>query len=79
MEKNRSLTIKLFPEISNFTRENPPIASFRIRVISSVGDRKCLLHPGKVKNISSPRQRMVLCIILMISILFHVQMLVINW
>lgn len=45
VEKNRSLTIKLFPEISNFTRENPPIASFRIRVISSVGDRKCLLHP----------------------------------
>ncbi|XP_075478296.1 BTB/POZ domain-containing protein At1g55760-like [Primulina tabacum] len=45
VEKNRSLSIKLFPEISNFARENPPIASFRIRVISSVGERQCLVHP----------------------------------
>ncbi|KZV56335.1 BTB/POZ domain-containing protein [Dorcoceras hygrometricum] len=48
VEKNRSLCIKLFPEISNFTRENPPLASFRIRVISSVGDRKCLVHPDVI-------------------------------
>ncbi|KAL8046246.1 hypothetical protein ABFX02_08G165000 [Erythranthe guttata] len=45
MEKNRALFIKLYPEISNLTRENPPIASFVIRVVSSVGDRKCLVHP----------------------------------
>ncbi|KAK4386872.1 BTB/POZ domain-containing protein [Sesamum angolense] len=45
VEKNRTLFIKLFPEISNLTRENPPIASFIIRVVSSVGDRKCLVHP----------------------------------
>ncbi|KAK4420668.1 BTB/POZ domain-containing protein [Sesamum alatum] len=45
VEKNRTLFIKLFPEISNSTRENPPIASFIIRVVSSVGDRKCLVHP----------------------------------
>ncbi|KAL8505389.1 hypothetical protein ACS0TY_016573 [Phlomoides rotata] len=45
VEKNRSLLIKLYPEISNMTRENPPIASFMIRVVSSVGDRKCFVHP----------------------------------
>ncbi|KAG8365183.1 hypothetical protein BUALT_Bualt18G0077800 [Buddleja alternifolia] len=45
VEKNRTLYIKLYPEISNLTRENPPVASFIIRVVSSVGDRKCLVHP----------------------------------
>ncbi|KAH6821028.1 BTB/POZ domain-containing protein [Perilla frutescens var. hirtella] len=47
VEKSRSLFIKLYPEISNLTRDNPPIASFVIRVVSSVGDRKCSVHPGK--------------------------------
>lgn len=46
MEKNRVLFVKLYPEISNLTRENPPIASFIIRVVSSAGDRKALTHPG---------------------------------
>lgn len=50
MEKNRTLFIKLYPEISNLTRENPPIASFIIKVVSSVGDRKCLIHPGKLSH-----------------------------
>ncbi|KAK6154503.1 hypothetical protein DH2020_008751 [Rehmannia glutinosa] len=45
VEKNRTLFIKLYPEVSNLTRENPPIASFIIKVVSSVGDRKCLVHP----------------------------------
>lgn len=45
LEKNRVLILKLYPEISNLTRENPPIASFVIRVLSSVGDRKPLIHP----------------------------------
>ncbi|XP_022877708.1 BTB/POZ domain-containing protein At1g55760-like isoform X1 [Olea europaea var. sylvestris] len=45
VEKSRTLSIKLYPEVSNITRENPPIASFIIRVVSSVGDRKCLVHP----------------------------------
>ncbi|EPS72413.1 hypothetical protein M569_02335, partial [Genlisea aurea] len=46
MEKNRSLFIKLFPEVSNANKENPPIASFIVRVVvSSLGDRKCLVHP----------------------------------
>ncbi|KAK4484740.1 hypothetical protein RD792_007333 [Penstemon davidsonii] len=45
VEKNRTLFVKLYPEISNLTRDNPPIASFIIRVVSSVGDRKCLIHP----------------------------------
>ncbi|KAL0000393.1 hypothetical protein SO802_014174 [Lithocarpus litseifolius] len=45
LEKNRLLFVKLYPEISNLTRDNPPIASFIIRVVSSAGDRKSLTHP----------------------------------
>lgn len=46
VEKNRVLYIKLFPVISNLTRDNPPIASFIIRVLSSHGNRHALIHPG---------------------------------
>ncbi|KAJ7963502.1 BTB/POZ domain-containing protein [Quillaja saponaria] len=45
LEKNRVLFVKLYPEISNLTRDNPPIASFIIRVVSSAGERKPLTHP----------------------------------
>ncbi|XP_059662339.1 BTB/POZ domain-containing protein At1g55760 [Cornus florida] len=45
LEKNRTLIIKLYPEISNLTRENPPIASFVIRLLCSSGGRKALIHP----------------------------------
>ncbi|KAG9146770.1 hypothetical protein Leryth_005104 [Lithospermum erythrorhizon] len=45
VEKSRTLLIRLYPEISNWTKENPPIASFIIRVISSLGGRKTLVHP----------------------------------
>ncbi|XVF03573.1 hypothetical protein REPUB_Repub05bG0005100 [Reevesia pubescens] len=45
VEKNRVLYVKLYPEISNLTRDNPPIASFIIRVVCSAGDRKALTHP----------------------------------
>ncbi|GMN59912.1 hypothetical protein TIFTF001_029007 [Ficus carica] len=45
VEKNRVLFVKLYPEVSNLTRDNPPIASFIIRVVSSAGDRKALTHP----------------------------------
>lgn len=41
------LLVKLYPELSNLTRDKPPIASFIIRVLSSVGDRKVLIHPGR--------------------------------
>ncbi|KAG6637871.1 hypothetical protein CIPAW_11G208400 [Carya illinoinensis] len=54
VEKNRLLFVKLYPEISNLTRDCPPIASFIIRVVSSVGDRRALTHPEitdkKLKN-----------------------------
>ncbi|CAL5405230.1 unnamed protein product [Camellia sinensis] len=54
VEKNRTLLIKLYPEISNITRDSPPIASFIIRVVCSAGDRKSLIHPEitdkKLKN-----------------------------
>ncbi|KAH1121282.1 hypothetical protein J1N35_004442 [Gossypium stocksii] len=45
LEKNRVLYVKLYPEISNLTRDNPPIASFIIRVVCSAGDRKAFTHP----------------------------------
>ncbi|OVA12341.1 BTB/POZ-like [Macleaya cordata] len=45
VEKNRMLFIKLHPEISNLTRDHPPIASFIIRVICSIEDRTVLVHP----------------------------------
>ncbi|KAI3769110.1 hypothetical protein L6452_00209 [Arctium lappa] len=41
VEKNRTLLIKLYPEISNLT----PIVSFIIRLVSSFGGRKVLVHP----------------------------------
>lgn len=45
IEKNRVLLIKLYPEISSFTRQNPPVASFIIRVLCPIGGRKALVHP----------------------------------
>ncbi|CAN1847918.1 BTB/POZ domain-containing protein At1g55760 [Linum perenne] len=46
VEKNRALVVRLYPETSNLTRENPPIASFVIRLVSSsLGDRYCFTHP----------------------------------
>lgn len=48
IEKNRTLFIKLYPEISNLTRDNPPVASFIIRAISSFGGRKISVHPEVV-------------------------------
>ncbi|XP_047334705.1 BTB/POZ domain-containing protein At1g55760 [Impatiens glandulifera] len=54
VEKSRTMFIKLYPETSNLTRGNPPIASFIIKIISSAGDRKTLVHPEvtdrKLKN-----------------------------
>ena len=54
MEKNRVLFVKLYPEISNLTRDNPPIVSFIIKVVSSVGDRKALTHPGDQNSVFFP-------------------------
>ncbi|XP_027332586.1 BTB/POZ domain-containing protein At1g55760-like isoform X1 [Abrus precatorius] len=42
VEKNRVSCVKLYPEISNLTRDNPPIASFIVRLLTSVRDRKAL-------------------------------------
>ncbi|CAM8888423.1 unnamed protein product [Rhodiola kirilowii] len=43
IRKYRGQVIRLYPEI---TRENPPIASFIIRIVSSLDNRKALTHPG---------------------------------
>lgn len=42
VEKNRVSCVKLYPEYSNLTRHNPPIASFIVRLLSSLRDRKPL-------------------------------------
>ncbi|XP_058114783.1 BTB/POZ domain-containing protein At1g55760 [Magnolia sinica] len=48
VEKNRVLNIKLYPVISNFNKDQPPIASFIIRLRCSIGDSKVLVHPGVI-------------------------------
>ncbi|XP_024968012.1 BTB/POZ domain-containing protein At1g55760-like [Cynara cardunculus var. scolymus] len=45
VEKNRTLLIKLYPEISNLTQDGPPIVSFIIRLVSLSEGRKVLVHP----------------------------------
>ncbi|URE24106.1 hypothetical protein MUK42_07595 [Musa troglodytarum] len=47
VEKSKQLYVKLFPEVSSLTTEQPPIASFVIKVVSpSAPNRKTLIHPG---------------------------------
>ncbi|KAJ6803945.1 BTB/POZ domain-containing protein [Iris pallida] len=47
VERNKQLFVKLYPEVSALTREQPPIASFVIKLISSSSpNRKTLVHPG---------------------------------
>ncbi|XP_010928036.1 BTB/POZ domain-containing protein At1g55760 [Elaeis guineensis] len=47
VERNKQLYVKLFPEVSTLTREQPPIASFIIKLISSSSpNRRTLVHPG---------------------------------
>ncbi|KAK7277005.1 hypothetical protein RIF29_18154 [Crotalaria pallida] len=44
VERTRVSVVKLYPEISNLTKDNLPIASFIIRLLSSAGDHKALAH-----------------------------------
>ncbi|OAY70549.1 BTB/POZ domain-containing protein [Ananas comosus] len=47
VERNKQLYVKLYPEVSTATREQPPIASFVIKLVSSASpNRKTLVHPG---------------------------------
>ncbi|XP_072981057.1 BTB/POZ domain-containing protein At1g55760 [Typha angustifolia] len=47
VERNKQLYVKLYPEVSNLTRDKPPIASFIIKLVSSSSPtRKTLVHPG---------------------------------
>ncbi|XP_074559677.1 BTB/POZ domain-containing protein At1g55760-like [Curcuma longa] len=46
VEKNKQLYVKLFPEMCNLTRKQPPIASFNIKFVSvSSSSRKTVVHP----------------------------------
>ncbi|KAG0463632.1 hypothetical protein HPP92_019701 [Vanilla planifolia] len=46
VEKNKQLFVKLYPEPSTLTKEQPPIATFIIKIVSSAPNRKTLIHPG---------------------------------
>lgn len=46
VEKNRLLYVKLYPVISNLNKDQPPIASFVVRLRCSSGDCRSLVHPG---------------------------------
>lgn len=46
IEKNRYMYIRLFPEPSRLSKEQPPIARFVIRVTISGGNRKPYISPG---------------------------------
>ncbi|WOL12336.1 hypothetical protein Cni_G21102 [Canna indica] len=46
VEKNKQLYVKLYPEMSALTREQPPIASFNIKLVFlSSPSRKTIVHP----------------------------------
>ncbi|GLU01057.1 hypothetical protein SLE2022_183830 [Rubroshorea leprosula] len=45
IEKNRYLYIRLFPETSKLSKENPPIARFVLRVSTSGANRKFYISP----------------------------------
>lgn len=47
IEKSKQLYVKLYPENSSLTRENPPIASFNIKIVFPLTpNRQTLIHPG---------------------------------
>ncbi|XP_042457139.1 BTB/POZ domain-containing protein At1g55760-like isoform X1 [Zingiber officinale] len=47
IEKSKQLYVKLYPENSSLTRENPPIASFNIKVVFPLTpNRQTLIHPA---------------------------------
>ncbi|RRT42169.1 hypothetical protein B296_00039327, partial [Ensete ventricosum] len=48
VEKNKQLYVKLYPEMSSLTREQPPVASFNIKLVfSSSPNRRTIVHPGQ--------------------------------
>ncbi|KAJ0986944.1 hypothetical protein J5N97_005300 [Dioscorea zingiberensis] len=47
VERHKHLCVKLYPEVSSLTREQPPIASFVIKLVStSSPNRRTIVHPG---------------------------------
>ncbi|URE18352.1 hypothetical protein MUK42_12616 [Musa troglodytarum] len=47
VEKNKHMYVKLYPEMSSLTREQPPVASFNIKLVfSSSPNRRTIVHPA---------------------------------
>lgn len=47
IEKNRYMYIRLFPELSRASKEQPPIARFVLRVSNAAAARRPYISPGK--------------------------------
>eukprot|EP01018_Ginkgo_biloba_P025143 Gb_00172 [translate_table: standard] len=45
LEKNKFLYVRLFPEPSRLSKEQPPIASFAVRILTLGGSRRTLTYP----------------------------------
>lgn len=50
MEKNRYLYIRLFPEASRTSKEQPPIARFVLRVSNAGANRRPYTSPGVISS-----------------------------
>ncbi|XP_020264323.1 BTB/POZ domain-containing protein At1g55760 [Asparagus officinalis] len=47
VERNKQFYVKLYPETSTLTREQPPVATLNIKIVSSSSpNRKTIVHPG---------------------------------
>lgn len=47
VERSKQLIVKLYPEVSSLTKDQPPIASFNVKLVSSSSsNRSTIVHPG---------------------------------
>ncbi|PQP99633.1 BTB/POZ domain-containing protein [Prunus yedoensis var. nudiflora] len=65
LEKNRYLYIRLFPEPSRVSKEQPPLARFVLRVSSSGPGRRPYISPGLTGRLNIYHQCLPLFILLL--------------
>ncbi|KAK4278237.1 hypothetical protein QN277_016107 [Acacia crassicarpa] len=56
LEKHRSAFLRLYPEMSDLSREKPPIASLILRVVNFYGDRKTLTYSEIKDRLIKPNE-----------------------
>ncbi|XP_028752841.1 BTB/POZ domain-containing protein At1g55760 [Neltuma alba] len=59
LEKNRGMFVRLYPEMSNLSREKPPIVSLILRVVNTCGDRKAMTHSEIKDKLIKPSEDFV--------------------